>query len=87
VLSVPRACAPGRNGRLGCVAERLAEAASDADHPHVPRPEPFSTGEGKQEIMKEVLDNPNPKEGLPSSRVRPISPGRVFFFSDDAALK
>ncbi|GAA5985985.1 hypothetical protein JCM10908_006360 [Rhodotorula pacifica] len=46
-----------------------------------------STGEGKQEIMKEVLDNPNPKEGLPSSRVRPISPGRVFFFSDDAALK
>lgn len=46
-----------------------------------------STGEGKKDIMKEVLDNPNPKEGLPSSRVRPISPGRVYFFSDDAALQ
>jgi len=44
-----------------------------------------STGEGKQEIMQKVLDHP--EEGLPSSRVKVISPGRVYFFSDDAALK
>ncbi|GAA5885580.1 hypothetical protein JCM16303_001468 [Sporobolomyces ruberrimus] len=44
-----------------------------------------STGEGKQEIMEKVLDHP--EEGLPSSRVKVISPGRVYFFSDDAALK
>lgn len=43
-----------------------------------------STGEGKQDVMEKVLDHP--EEGLPSSRVKVISPGRVYFFSDDAAL-
>ncbi|GAA6046907.1 hypothetical protein JCM3770_003423 [Rhodotorula araucariae] len=43
-----------------------------------------STGAGKQDVMEKVLDHP--EEGLPSSRVKVISPGRVFFFSDEAAL-
>lgn len=43
-----------------------------------------SSGESKQEIMEKVLDHP--EEGLPASRVKVISPGRVYFFSDEAAL-
>ncbi|GAA5988149.1 hypothetical protein JCM11641_003612 [Rhodosporidiobolus odoratus] len=43
-----------------------------------------SCGEGKQDVMEKVLDHP--EEGLPSARVKVISPGRVYFFSDEAAL-
>ncbi|KAG9033560.1 suppressor of los1-1 [Tulasnella sp. JGI-2019a] len=42
-------------------------------------------GEGKQDILSQAMDRP--EEGLPCSRVRPISPGRVFWFVDDAASK
>ncbi|QRV76129.1 glucosamine-6-phosphate isomerases/6-phosphogluconolactonase [Ceratobasidium sp. AG-Ba] len=42
-----------------------------------------ASGEGKQEMLKDVLDHP--EKGLPCSRVRPISPGQVYWFVDDAA--
>lgn len=43
------------------------------------------SGEGKQDILHQVLDTP--EDGLPCSRVRPAAPGLVFFFSDDKAAK
>ncbi|WWC71623.1 6-phosphogluconolactonase [Kwoniella pini CBS 10737] len=42
-----------------------------------------AVGEGKQEMLSSILDKP--EEGLPCSRVRPISPGLVFWFVDNAA--
>lgn len=42
-----------------------------------------AAGEGKQDTLSEVLDQPD--KGLPSSRVRPSAPGQVFWFTDDAA--
>ncbi|RSH88676.1 suppressor of los1-1 [Saitozyma podzolica] len=42
-----------------------------------------ATGEGKQDTLATILDKP--EEGLPCSRVRPISPGLVFWFTDKAA--
>ncbi|KAG9000072.1 suppressor of los1-1 [Tulasnella sp. JGI-2019a] len=44
-----------------------------------------AAGEGKQDILSQVMDRP--EEGLPCSRVKPMSPGRVFWFVDDAASK
>lgn len=44
-----------------------------------------ATGEGKQEILESALDRP--EEGLPCSKVKVVSPGQVFYFSDDAATK
>ncbi|KAK4050782.1 suppressor of los1-1 [Microbotryomycetes sp. JL201] len=44
-----------------------------------------ATGEGKQEILHKAIDQP--ELGLPCSRVKVISPGRVYWFSDEAALK
>lgn len=41
------------------------------------------SGEGKQDMLAKVLDEP--KLGLPASRVRPYSPGNVYFFADEAA--
>ena len=41
------------------------------------------SGENKADTLKEVLDNP--ELGLPASRVRPMSPGQVWWFVDDAA--
>lgn len=43
------------------------------------------TGEGKQEMLKRVLEEPEHR--LPASRVRPFTPGDVLFFADDAASK
>ncbi|WFD29128.1 6-phosphogluconolactonase [Malassezia sp. CBS 17886] len=43
------------------------------------------TGEGKQDILAKVLDEP--QLGLPSSLVRPTTPGDVLFFADEAATK
>ncbi|KAK4047866.1 suppressor of los1-1 [Microbotryomycetes sp. JL221] len=43
-----------------------------------------ATGEGKQEILHKAIDQP--ELGLPCSRVKVISPGRVYWFSDEAAL-
>ncbi|ORX38570.1 6-phosphogluconolactonase [Kockovaella imperatae] len=42
-----------------------------------------ATGEGKQDMLSQILDTP--EEGLPCSRVRPASPGLVFWFVDQAA--
>jgi 6-phosphogluconolactonase len=42
-----------------------------------------ATGESKQDMLSNILDRP--EEGLPCSRVRPVSPGVVFWFTDKAA--
>ncbi|WVQ74890.1 6-phosphogluconolactonase [Cryptococcus sp. DSM 104548] len=42
-----------------------------------------AAGEGKQDMLAKILDKP--EEGLPCSRVRPASPGLVFWFVDNAA--
>ncbi|KIO30831.1 hypothetical protein M407DRAFT_146106 [Tulasnella calospora MUT 4182] len=42
-----------------------------------------ASGAGKQDMLQAILDRP--EEGLPSSRVRPKSPGAVYWFVDDAA--
>jgi len=42
-----------------------------------------ATGVSKQDVLKEVLDEP--EKGLPSSRVRPAWPGTLHWFVDDAA--
>lgn len=41
------------------------------------------SGAAKADTLREVLDDP--EKGLPASRVRPISPGQVYWFVDDAA--
>jgi len=51
---------------------------------HAARVAFIATGEAKKEILATVLDHP--EEGLPSSRVRPVTKdGRVYWFVDDAA--
>ncbi|KAG8999828.1 suppressor of los1-1 [Tulasnella sp. 427] len=42
-----------------------------------------ASGAGKQDMLQAILDRP--EEGLPSSRVKPKSPGAVYWFVDDAA--
>lgn len=42
-----------------------------------------ATGAAKQDILHEVLDEP--EKGLPCSRVRPAYPGALHWFVDDAA--
>jgi len=42
-----------------------------------------AAGEGKQDALAQVLDKP--EAGLPCSRVKPRSPGVVYWFVDDAA--
>ncbi|TDL28556.1 6-phosphogluconolactonase [Rickenella mellea] len=42
-----------------------------------------AAGESKAEVLKTVLDDP--QQGLPSSRVRPVHPGHLYWFVDDAA--
>lgn len=44
-----------------------------------------ASGEGKQDILEKALDRP--EEGLPCSKVKVVSPGQVYYFSDDAATK
>merc|ERR1711939_367920 len=41
------------------------------------------TGDGKKEILKQALDGHTPP--LPASLVRPVAPGEVFWFTDEAA--
>ena len=50
---------------------------------HAARVAFVASGEGKADTLKTVLDNP--EQGLPASRVRPASPGQVYWFLDDAA--
>lgn len=42
------------------------------------------TGDGKKEILKQALDGHEPP--LPASLVRPVAPGEVFWFTDEAAV-
>lgn len=42
------------------------------------------SGEGKQDTLAKVLDEP--QAGLPAGLVRPYAPGNVLFFADEAAL-
>jgi len=50
---------------------------------HASRVAFVATGEGKQDILHQILDQP--EGGLPSARVRPVAPGRLYWFTDDAA--
>jgi len=50
---------------------------------HAARVAFVATGASKQEILSQVLDRP--EDGLPSSRVKPKSPGALYWFVDDAA--
>lgn len=43
------------------------------------------SGEGKQDMLAKVLDEP--QLGLPASRVRPAPPGDIFYFADNAAAQ
>ena len=49
---------------------------------HASRVAFVAAGEGKKEMLQTVLDRP--EEGLPSSRVKPVS-GTVYWFVDEAA--
>jgi len=42
-----------------------------------------ATGEGKVDMLSNILDKP--EEGLPASRVKPVYPGQLYWFVDDAA--
>ncbi|KAL4068357.1 hypothetical protein V8B97DRAFT_2009018 [Scleroderma yunnanense] len=50
---------------------------------HAARVAFVATGEGKVDILSDVLDYP--EKGLPSSRVRPAYPGQLYWFVDDSA--
>jgi 6-phosphogluconolactonase len=50
---------------------------------HASRVAFVATGEGKVDVLHTVLDEPG--VGLPSSRVRPVFPGHLYWFTDDAA--
>ena len=43
-----------------------------------------ATGEGKQDVLAEIMDDPA-KTSLPASRVRPAPHGQLYWFVDDAA--
>ena len=42
-----------------------------------------ATGAGKADVLARVLDHP--EEGLPAARVRPVSPGQLYWFVDEPA--
>ncbi|KAH9921927.1 6-phosphogluconolactonase [Epithele typhae] len=44
-----------------------------------------ATGAAKQDTLHTILDEP--EVGLPSSRIRPVHPGQVYWFVDDAAAE
>ena len=52
---------------------------------HAARVAFVAAGAGKADTLHTVLDKP--EEGLPASRVRPITPGHVYWFVDDAAAE
>jgi len=51
---------------------------------HAARVAFVASGAGKAETLKTVLDQP--EAGLPASRVRPVSPGQLYWFVDEAAV-
>ncbi|KAH7104513.1 6-phosphogluconolactonase [Auriculariales sp. MPI-PUGE-AT-0066] len=42
-----------------------------------------ASGEAKKDVLRVILDDP--AQGLPCSRVRPVAPGHLAWFVDDAA--
>ncbi|KAI6134149.1 hypothetical protein F5141DRAFT_1077574 [Pisolithus sp. B1] len=50
---------------------------------HAARVAFVATGEGKADVLSEILDHP--EVGLPASRVRPVYPGQLYWFVDDSA--
>jgi 6-phosphogluconolactonase len=50
---------------------------------HAARVAFVATGAGKVKILQDVLDTP--ELGLPAARVRPVAPGQLVWFVDDAA--
>jgi len=50
---------------------------------HAARVAFVASGASKVDTLKTVLDDP--EAGLPASRVRPMTPGQVYWFVDDAA--
>ena len=50
---------------------------------HASRVAFVASGAGKAEILSAILDHP--EQGLPAARVRPVSPGQLVWFVDDAA--
>jgi 6-phosphogluconolactonase len=51
---------------------------------HASRVAFVATGKEKVDVLHTVLDEP--EVGLPASRVRPVSPGQLYWFTDDAAV-
>lgn len=52
---------------------------------HAARVAFVASGAGKADTLKTILDKP--EEGLPASRVRPVQPGQLYWFVDDAAAE
>jgi 6-phosphogluconolactonase len=52
---------------------------------HASRVAFVATGEGKQDVLKTILDEP--EKGLPASRVRPTAHGQLYWFVDVAAAR
>jgi len=50
---------------------------------HASRVAFVAMGKDKADVLARVLDRP--EEGLPASRVKPVYPGHVYWFVDDAA--
>jgi len=50
---------------------------------HASRVAFVATGAGKVDTLRTILDHP--EEGLPSSRVKPVQPGQLYWFVDEAA--
>ncbi|KAF9651968.1 nagb/rpia/CoA transferase-like protein [Thelephora ganbajun] len=51
---------------------------------HASRVAFVATGESKQDVLAEIMDDPA-KTSLPASRVRPTHHGKLYWFVDDAA--
>ncbi|KAI0670094.1 6-phosphogluconolactonase [Trametes maxima] len=50
---------------------------------HAARVAFVAAGAGKADVLHTILDEP--EQGLPASRVRPVSPGHLYWFTDEAA--
>jgi 6-phosphogluconolactonase len=50
---------------------------------HAARVAFVASGAGKAHVLREILDTP--ELGLPAARVRPVAPGQLVWFVDDAA--
>ncbi|CAO1633012.1 unnamed protein product [Jaminaea pallidilutea] len=64
-------------------AKRITVSLPVLNHAH--RVAFVLAGEGKQDTLAQVMDQP--ELGLPASLVKPLPPGDCYFFTDDAAAK